>query len=355
MRFWSGPWRCRIELLSYDITERKQAEEAVSRNQKTFSELVERSPFGTYIVDSDFRIAQMNAASQTGAFQNVRPVIGRDFTEAMRILWPEPVAAEIITAFRHTLETGEPYYSPRFVNPRHDVEIVESYEWELHRMTLPDGQYGVICYYFDSTRLRDAETALRKSEERFRSYYELGLIGMTIASPAKGMLEVNDKLCEMLGYDRSELLRLTWAEITHPDDLAADIALYNQVLAGEIDGYSLDKRYIRKDGAVIDAIISVKCIRTADGSADYIVALVQDITKRKQAEEELMKRERLLQDVIDGSTSPVFLKDLDGKFIAINASLERMLGMSREEIKGKTDYDIAPKEVADTGGLTIRR
>ena len=87
----------------------------------------------------------------------------------MRILWPEPVAAEIIGAFRHTLDTGEPYYSPRFINPRHDVETVEAYEWELHRMTLPDGQYGVICYYFDSTKLREAEEALRESEARFRS------------------------------------------------------------------------------------------------------------------------------------------------------------------------------------------
>ena len=130
--------------ISTDVSERKQAEEAVNRSQKTFYELVERSPFGTYIVDSQFRIAHMNTASQTGAFRNVRPVIGRDFSEAMRILWPEPVAAEIISHFRHTLETGEPYYSPRFINPRHDVNIVEAYEWELHRMTLPG--WAIRCH-----------------------------------------------------------------------------------------------------------------------------------------------------------------------------------------------------------------
>jgi len=96
-------------------------------------------------------------------------VIGRNFAEAMHILWAEAVAAGIIAAFRRTLETGEPYYSPRFFNPSHDVEAVEGYEWELHRMTLPDGQYGVICYYFDSTKLRQAEAALRESEERFRA------------------------------------------------------------------------------------------------------------------------------------------------------------------------------------------
>ncbi|MCE5325970.1 MAG: transporter substrate-binding domain-containing protein [Planctomycetaceae bacterium] len=148
-----------------DVTAHKQAEEQVSRSQKTLSELVDRAPFGIYIIDSRFHIAHMNARSQDGAFRNVRPLIGRDFSEAMRTLWPDPVAAEIIAHFRHTLETGEPYFSPRFTNPRNDEQTVESYEWELHRMTLPDGQYGVVCYYFDSTKLRQAEEALRKAKE----------------------------------------------------------------------------------------------------------------------------------------------------------------------------------------------
>ena len=75
--------------------------------------------------------------------------------------------------------------------------------------------------------------------------------------------------------------------------------------------------------------------------------LFRDITERKRAEEELRERERLFQDVIDGSTSPIFLKDLEGKFITINTPLERMLGISRATIKGKTDYDIASKDTAD--------
>ena len=160
-----------------DLTARKQVEEQVTRAQQTFSELVERAPFGIYIIDSQFRITHMNAASQEGAFRNVRPLIGRDFEEAMRTLWPEPVAAEIIARFRYTLETGESYYSPRFVSPRHDVQTVESYEWELHRMTLPDGQHGVICYYFDSTKLHEAEAARRDSDERLRFALEACQIG----------------------------------------------------------------------------------------------------------------------------------------------------------------------------------
>ena len=108
----------------------------------------------------------MNARSQAGAFYNVRPIIGRDLEEVMRILWPEPVAAEVMAAFRHTLETGEAYRSRNFTSQRADTDNVESYEWELHRITLPDGKLGVVSYYFDTTRLRKAEQALREADRR---------------------------------------------------------------------------------------------------------------------------------------------------------------------------------------------
>ena len=113
----------------------------------------------------------------------------------------------------------------------------------------------------DMSERKKAKEALRASEGRFRSYFELGLIGMAKTSPTKGVLEVNDELCRILGYEREELLTKNWAEMTHPDDLAADVAQFNRVLSGEIDGYALDKRWIRKDGRVINSIISAKCLR----------------------------------------------------------------------------------------------
>src|SRR6267378_2547437 len=141
-----------------------------------------------------------------------------------------------------------------------------------------------------------AEEALRRSEARFRNYFELGLIGMAMTSPTKGNMEVNDELGRILGYSRQELLQKTWAEMTHPDDLAADIAQFNRVMAGELDGYTLDKRWIRKDGRIIDSIKAAKCLRRADGSVDYFVGLVLDTTERKQAEEKLRRSEAHLAE-----------------------------------------------------------
>jgi PAS domain S-box-containing protein len=149
---------------------------------------------------------------------------------------------------------------------------------------------------------RQAEEKLRSSEERFRNYFNLGLIGGALTSPDKGILEVNDELCRILGYERGELLKKGWAEMTHPDDLAADVAQFERVLAGEIDGYALDKRWIRKDGALVDSIMAARAVRCADGNVDYLVGLVQDITARKRAEESLQRLQADLAHVSRVST-----------------------------------------------------
>ena len=108
------------------------------------------------------------------------------------------------------------------------------------------------------TRLKHEE-ALRLSEARFKKYFDLGLIGMAIETPAGNWIAVNDRLCEMLGYDRTELVKKDWAELTHPDDLARDNELFDSLIRGDIDQYSIEKRFIRKDGQVVDCIIAVNC------------------------------------------------------------------------------------------------
>ena len=152
---------------------------------------------------------------------------------------------------------------------------------------------------------QQAEARMRESEERFKRYFELGLIGMVLSSPTEGTLEVNDEACRMLGYERDEILRMSWAQVTHPDDLEAGFACANRLLAGEIDGYTLDKRYIRKDGRVIYATMSAKCVRGADGSIDYIVSMIQDITKRKEAEERLGSTLNNLRKAIGGTIQAI--------------------------------------------------
>jgi PAS domain S-box-containing protein len=160
-----------------------------------------------------------------------------------------------------------------------EIREVEVYSGPL-RVRGEDLLYWLVHDVTDQVR---AQEALRESQARFRRYFELGLIGMAITSPTRGILEVNDQICTILGYERDEMLQKTWPELTHPDDREADESQFARVVAGEIDGYSLDKRWIRKDGGVVHSSISVKAVRRPDDSIDYFVALLQDTTERKRA------------------------------------------------------------------------
>lgn len=182
------------------------------------------------------------------------------------------------------------------------------------------------------------EESLRRSESILRSYFELPLIGIAITSPEKGWLEVNDKLCEILGYERQEFNQMTWVEVTYPEDLAADLDNFNQLLAGTSDGYSMDKRFIRKNGQVIHANILVRCVRRGDGALDYFVALVQDITERKQTEERLL----LLESVAVNANDAIVITEAEPidkpgpRIIYVNEAFTKMTGYSLEEVLGKT-------------------
>jgi len=144
-----------------DITERKLAEDVLRRNEALFSALIEQAPVGVYVVDAGFRLLQVNPVG-VSAFQNVNPLIGRDFSEIVHIIWPKRVADEVVEHFRHTLRTGESYQSPGLTGLRRDIGTREIYEWQIERVTLPAGEHGVVCFFSNITERKKAEIAQRR-------------------------------------------------------------------------------------------------------------------------------------------------------------------------------------------------
>ncbi|HMN28198.1 MAG TPA: PAS domain S-box protein, partial [Caldilineaceae bacterium] len=248
-----------------DMLERKQAEEALRQTQESLAVALEAAGMSIWDLDLHTLKARTNLR-QNQNIDYTEPGTEWDLDLFRRLVIPQD-QARAKAAFDQAMVSGEFDLEVRVYRLDGQVRWLHN-QGHVHfnKAGIPIRMSGVTQ---DITERKQAEERLRTSDERFRRYFELGLIGMAISSPTKGMVEVNDELCRILGYTRSDLLQMTWADVTHPDDLAANVAQFNRVMAGEIDGYTLDKRYIRKDGQVIDTTLSVQCVRRSDGAVDY--------------------------------------------------------------------------------------
>ena len=145
--------------------------------------------------------------------------------------------------------------------------------------------------------LNEIETISLQHEAILNLFYDLPFIGMAITSPeTMRWVRFNDRLCEILGYSRDELPQITWMEITHPDDLELDVAEFERVMRGEAEGYVMDKRFIHKDGGIIDVAIDVKSLRNENRTIDFFITTVQDISDRKRAEARQKQAEQALAE-----------------------------------------------------------
>jgi PAS domain S-box-containing protein len=156
---------------------------------------------------------------------------------------------------------------------------------------------GVIGVATDVTERKQAEEALREAEELFHSAFDNAPIGIAVSQPDGHYLRVNRALCEILGYSEEELRATTFQALTYPEDNEASMAYVDRLLAGEIDKYSLEKRYVRADGRPVWVSLSVSLVRAPDDRPLYYVAQVQDITERKRAEERLQEANRYLSEL----------------------------------------------------------
>ena len=156
-----------------------------------------------------------------------------------------------------------------------------------------------------AARRTHVEEGLRESEERFRATFEQAAVGIAHVAQDGSWVRVNDRLCEIVGYEREELLEITFQDITHPDDLDADLEQARQLLDGQIETYSMEKRYLKKDGSVVWINLTGSLVREAAGEPAYYIAVVEDISERKRAEEALRsvreaERNRMARDLHDG-------------------------------------------------------
>jgi diguanylate cyclase (GGDEF)-like protein/PAS domain S-box-containing protein len=175
-----------------------------------------------------------------------------------------------------------------------------------------------------------AEKALLKSRMMFSATFDLAAVGIAHVAPDGRWLNVNQKLCDIVGYTREELLARTFQDITHPDDLETDLGYVQKMLAGEMPNYSMEKRYFRKSGEIVWVKLSVALVWRDDGNPDYFISIIENISERKRAEEALR-----VAAVTFETHDAILITDANANIIRVNQAFQDITGYSSEEVLGK--------------------
>jgi PAS domain S-box-containing protein len=265
-----------------DITERKEAEDALRESEARFRAFIDHATDAFFLNNwPEARFADVNHQACESLGYTRDELIGKSPLD----ISPD-VTPAMIERHRARLDAGETV-TFEIRNRRKDGSLFPV-EVRLRSITVEGRPYG-LALARDMTERKKAEDALRQSEERFRGTFENAGVGIAHTDFEGRWLRLNEKLCAIVGYTREELLHKTFQDITYPDDLPASLDHVARLRRGEFPSYSLEKRYVRKDGTPVWVDLSVSLQRDAAGTPAYMIAIMQDISQRKWLEGELRR------------------------------------------------------------------
>ncbi len=215
-----------------------------------------------------------------------------------------------------------------------------------------EGRPMLVAVARDISQRKRAVSELKESEERFRATFQQAAVGIAHIAPNGRWLRVNERLSAIVGYSREALLDFDFQTLTHPDDLARNSELMNQVLSGALDNYTLEMRYLRKDDGAVWVSVTVSLVRTPDGQAKYFIAVIEDISARKQAEESL----HLARRALEASGNGIVITDCrqpDNPIVYVNPAFERITGYSAAEVMGRNCRFLHGEEHNQQGTRTL--
>ena len=208
-----------------------------------------------------------------------------------------------------------------------------------------------IAYGIGNLRTRaarqQAEQAARENERRFREFFEQAAVGMTRVSLDGVLVDANQTFCDILGYDRDELIGRTIKDITHPDDYGVGAQFRAKVSQGEMKAASSEKRFIRKDGTVVWARRSLAVARDDAGNPQYVISVVEDISERKRAEDALRESEETLRATFRQAGVGIVITSPDQRYLQVNDKYCDMLGYTREELLQMSSADVLHPQAAE--------
>ncbi len=319
-----------------------EARSAAEAGQQELAAVLEATSDGVIALDPQGRVTFLNgrAAAQLGA-------LGQDALGTL--LWdrcPEAIGGPFWQAWHEALHTGAAAAAEA-----HCSVLGSDFRAEGHRRA--DG--GVVIFFRNVTEARAARARLAESEARFRAAFEQAAVGMAQVGLDGRFLDVNERLCAILGYSREALLALSFQDLTHPDDLAADLARVEALLAGAGERYALEKRYRHQDGSMVWAMLTVSLLRDAAGRPERFVSVVEDISARKAAEAALRESEARFRTLMDAAPVMVWVTDAAGRCSFLNRRWYELTGQSESEALGEGWLDATDPESRAATAADVRQ
>jgi PAS domain S-box-containing protein len=255
---------------------RLRIERSLSTSESRTKAILRAFPDLIFVLSQDGIFLESHCTSRADLLMPPEEFIGR----AMEDVLPAEMAKIFRTAFERASETHE------VVEVDYALTIGGDQRYFEARLVRRDDS-AMVAVVHNVTERHQAASKLRDSEQQFRVAFMHSSIGMALVSLDGRFLQVNAALCRILGYTESELLTNTFQVLTHPEDLAHDIALVHRAIAGEISHYEMEKRYIHKDGGTVWALLTVALVRGVSGEPLYFVSQIHDISERRQAQIEI--------------------------------------------------------------------
>lgn len=319
-----------VFILSIDITERKKIENALRESEEKYRLIADNSDDWIYWVAPDGHLHYVSPACE-----RVTGYSPDEFANHPELTHEIVFGADKTKVSQHTRIS-------KLDDTPHNLEfrvVTKSGEirWINHSCSPifnADGEYlGRRGTNRNITERKLQEEQLFESEFRFGKLYENGPFGMVMADKEFRFKKANPAFCAIMGYNEAELLQFTFKDVSHPDDLSNDLANVRKLMNKEIAVYKTEKRYIRKDGQPIWGSLTLTATYDSEGQFLYNLGIIEDITHRKQAEEDLRERENKLSTILNLLPVGISILDQDQKIVYENSALENILGITREGIQ----------------------
>jgi PAS domain S-box-containing protein len=275
--------------VNIDVTDRKHMEEELRRSEERFRLAIKATNDAIWDIDLKAGTVSWN---DTYSMLYGRPENADSWQFWIDSIHPDD-RVQTVDDFRAALNRGASSWSRKYRFRRVNGEWAYIYDRAYIARDASGNAWRVIGAMQDLTEQKQAEAALRESEERFRRVFEEGPLGVALVGRDYQFVKVNSALCEMVGYDEASLLQMSFADLTHPEDLRADVELADKLFKREIPSYRIQKRYVKKSGEIIWVNLTASIILDPDGQPVHGLAMVEDITEFKRTQEEVVFRQKL--------------------------------------------------------------